>query len=447
MINDYGKIPPQAVDIEEAVVASMMLERDCFVNHPVKKEWFYSDGHQKIIECIEEMTNNSIPVDLAQVTKKLKDKGYLADIGGPVYVTKLLRRVSSAAHIEHHIRIIQQEYARRELIRLSAELSKKSFDETLDIDDVFSFAQGELSNIMSFDSEDSSCSYEDATMELIEDLNSTVETGIKTGLSKYDNFTGGLHQSDLVIIAGETSQGKTSLAISILRHIAVKENVPMAVFSTEMTKKQLVSRMTAQQTGISAKEILYNKINKEHKDYLIQELLDAKNRPIYFDDQSNNDIDKICTSIRKLKIKHDIQIVLVDFIQDMKGADTESGVAEIARKLKNIAKELNIVAIGVSQLSRDRNNPRPNMSRLRGSGQLEEKADIIMLIWRPEYYQKNYSEPFENYPTENTAQVIIGKGRNVGIGSFILNFNKPTTNFFDYLKEYSEQQNYSDNPF
>jgi replicative DNA helicase len=160
--------------------------------------------------------------------------------------------------------------------------------------------------------------------------------------------------------------------------------------------------------------------------------------PVYFDENSTNDIDKICTSIRKLKIKHDINLVLVDYIQDMKGAETEAGIAEIGRKLKNIAKELNIPVIAISQLGRDRNNPEPTISRLRGSGQLEEKADIILLLYRPEYYNKEYSEPHENIPVQGTAQIKIAKGRNIGIGSFILNFNKETTNFYDYIEESDE---------
>ena len=322
-----GKVPPQSIDVEEAVLGAMMLERDCFINNPVKPEWFYKDQHQKIITCIKELVDESIPVDLLQVTKRLKDKNWLEEIGGPFYVTQLLGNVALSNNVGFHIRIIQQDYVRRELIRISSILNQKCYDTSIDIDDIFSDLQNELSNVMSFGS-DNSCSYKDATNELIEDLNSPLVTGMKTGFSKFDKFAGGFHKSDLIIIAGETSMGKTSLAITAVKHCAKNGN-PCAVFSLEMTKKQLVARITAQDTGVSSKKIMYNNLNREEKSVVIDKLKQMQDLPIYFDETSTNDIDKICTSIRKLKIKHDIALVMVDYIQDMKGSETESGVAEI----------------------------------------------------------------------------------------------------------------------
>jgi replicative DNA helicase len=317
------------------------------------------------------------------------------------------------------------------MIRFSSELQTKSYDETIDIDDIFTFIQTDISKSMSF-GEDKSCSYREASKELIDTLNSTITNGIKSGYQKFDKFSGGYQKSDLVIIAGETSQGKTSLAVTSIRHCATNQ-IPCAVFSLEMTQRQLVARMTAQETGISSKRIMYNDLSNDEKKTVLTMLEYRKNLPIYFDESSVNDIDKICTSIRKLKIKFNIEIALVDYIQDIKGADTEAGVAEIGRKLKNVAKELDITVIAISQLSRDKANPEPTISRLRGSGQLEEKADVVMMIYRPEYYNRNYSEPHETVTTEATGQVKIVKGRNIGLGSFILNFNKETTNFYDYI--------------
>lgn len=427
----YGKLPPQAIEIEEAVIGAMMLESDCFINNPVKPEWFYKEEHQKIISCIKLIVESGNKVDLIQVTKKLNDLGKLEEVGGPVYITQLIRRVSSALHVEQHIRIIQQEFARREIIRFSTEIQNQCYDGTIDLDDIFTKIQHDMANVMSF-GEDASVTYKQATENLLIQLTGEVETGIKTGIYKYDNFTGGLHLGDLVIIAAETSQGKTSLALTIFKNCALK-NYKAAIFSLEMTKEQLVSRVTAQQTGISAKNIMYNKLHNYDKQTVVNELHKLKELPIYFDESTANDIDKICTSIRKLKIKYDIELVLVDYIQDMKGANDESGIAEIGRKLKNIAKELNIAIIAISQLSRDKINPEPNRARLRGSGQLEEKADIVMLLYRPEEYNKTYSEPHENVNTQSTAQIKIAKGRNVGTGSFIVGFNKETTNFYDLI--------------
>jgi replicative DNA helicase len=442
----YGKISPSCIDVEEAVIGAMILERDCFINNPVKKEWFYKEEHQKIISCIEELVNESIPIDLIQVTTKLKNKGLLEEIGGPLHITQLTNKIALATNINSHIRIIKDTFARREVIRIGTEMVNKAYDESIDIDDLFSFIQNEISGAMSYDTEDSSTSYKDATSEVVEVLTTEIEQGIKTGLTKFDTFSGGLQNSDLIIIAGETSQGKTSNAITIVKNCA-KNGLPSAVYSLEMPQRQLVARITAQETGISAKKIMYNNLSKDQKSFVLEELNRMNNLPIYFDENSNNDIDKICTSIRKLKIKHNIGLVLVDYIQDMKGADTEAGVAEIGRKLKNIAKEINIPIIAISQLARDKTNPEPRLSRLRGSGQLEEKADVILLIYRPEYYGKEYSEPFEDVETNGTAQIDIAKGRNIGIGRFILRFNKETTNFYDYEnREIPEEQISSEMP-
>ena len=183
---------------------------------------------------------------------------------------------------------------------------------------------------------------------------------------------------------------------------------------------------------------MYNRLSVVEKSTVITEIENIKNIPIFFDESTTNNIDKICTSIRKLKLKNDIQLVLVDYIQDMKGANDEAGIADIGRKLKNIAKELNINVIAVSQLSRDKLNPEPNRARLRGSGQLEEKADQVILLYRPEEYNKTYSEPHEMATTLNTAQLTVAKGRNVGTGSFIVGFNKQTTNFYDYIENENE---------
>lgn len=426
----YGKIPPQCIELEEAVIGAMMLERDAFVNNPVKPEWFYKEEHQIIIKAITELVEASIPIDLLQVTKKLKDKNELDMMGGPLYITQLTSRVVTARHIEFHIRIIQQEFMRRELIRISSETMTSCYDETLDVDDLFSGLNLKLSTVLSL-GDDQSSPYSYASEELVSSLNSTVTTGIKTGFQKYDKFSGGFQSSDLVLIAGETSQGKTSLAITAIKNCA-KKNVPCAVFSLEMTKRQLVARIVSQETGINSKRIMYNDLSNFERQTVLSYLRSHNEWPIYFDETSVNDVDKICTSIRKLKIKYGIKLALVDYIQDMKGSDTEAGIGEIGRKLKNLAKELDITIIAISQLARDRGNPEPSLSRLRGSGQLEEKADVVLLVYRPEYYGRTYNEPYEDISTDCTALIKIAKGRNIGVGSFILGFNKETTLFYDY---------------
>jgi replicative DNA helicase len=252
-----------------------------------------------------------------------------------------------------------------------------------------------------------------------------------------DQFTGGLQKTDLVIIAGETSQGKTSLALTILKNAVMKYKAKAAVFSLEMSKVQLTARLIAQETNISAKNIL-NKALPADERMLINKSIDLMDQlPVYFDESSTSTIDKICSSIRRLKFKKGIDIAVVDYLQlvgtTTKNQTDESKVAEISRRLKNVAKELDITVIALSQLSRDRQHPKPSKSRLRGSGQIEEAADIVLLIWRPEEYEiKVFDEPFKGTLTDGLAEAIIAKGRNIGTGSFLLKFNPETTGFYDY---------------
>lgn len=434
-----AKILPQAIDVEESVIGAMILETDCFINNPVNPLWFYKEEHQQIIKAIKNLSDNSVPIDLTQVVKKLLDLDILDVIGGVPTITELVKKVSSAAHIEHHIRIIQQEFGRRELIRISEEIKQKSYDHKIDIDDIFAFLQNEYARVMSF-GEEHSTRFDVVADNIIKNIVSGIEMGIKTGLAKYDKFTGGLQDTDLVIIAGETSQGKTSLAVTIIKNCVIND-IPAAIFSLEMTQEQLGSRMVAQETGISAKKIMFNRMSLDEKKLVLHMLESMKHIPLYFDENVLNDADKICTSIRKMKLKYGIRVALVDFIQDIKGAHDEAGIAEIGRKFKNLAKELKIPIIAISQLNRDKNNPEPNRSRLRGSGQLEEKADIVILLYRPEEYDKSYSEPYEMIPTNGTALVKIAKGRNYGTGGFILNFNEDTTNFYDYKGVNTDEEN------
>lgn len=449
----FGKIPPQAIEVEEAVLGALMLERDAYITIAdiIDTQSFYKQEHQKIFEAIKYLSSNNRPIDLLMVTQELKNRDLLEVVGGPMMITQLTSRVASAAHIEFHSRIIAQKFMQREMIRISTEIQTKAYDDAIDVDDLITEAENELASI-----QQTGQSKESNISEGIRGLKERITcnqkntglSGTGTGIFKFDQFSGGLQKTDLLIIAGESSQGKTSLALTILKNAVMKYNARAAVYSLEMDKVQLVARLIAQETGISAKKILNQKLSKEEISQVSSIAKIMNNLPVFFDESSTSTIDQICTSIRRLKIKYDIGLAVVDYLQlvgsGLKNKTDEAQIAEIARRLKNVAKDLGISVVALSQLSRTTNgNHRPTKSRLRGSGQIEEAADVVMLIWRPETYEiDQFPEPHKGIATSGLAECLIEKGRNIGTGSFLLKFNPETTGFYDYDPRYESQPDY-----
>jgi len=272
--------------------------------------------------------------------------------------------------------------------------------------------------------------------QIAENSISTETSGIKTGMKKFDNYSGGLQKSDLVIIAAESSQGKTALGLSILKYAAQSQEIESVVFSMEMSRLQLTARILAQEVQISSNRILNAPLAADEIKKIRAVKAEIAGLPIYFDERSSTNIDEICNSIISLKLKHDIQLVMIDYLQlvgsSQKDRSEESQIADIARKLKNLAKKLDITIIALSQLSRDRTNPRPQKNRLRGSGQIEEAADIVLLLWRPSVYGiSKFDEYWEGISTAGKAEISIAKGRNIGVGNFLVGFDEATTRFYD----------------
>ncbi len=448
----YGKIPPQAVEVEEAVLGALMLERDAYITVAdiIDTRSFYKEEHQKIFEVIKYLSTHGKPIDLLLVTQELKNRNLLDVVGGPMMITQLTSRVATASHIEHHSRIIAQAFVSRELIRITTERGCQAYDQSIDVDETLSGLQNDLISLL-----ETGKSRETTMTDAIREVNERIEwnrkntglSGIGTGLYSFDKFTGGLQKTDLIIIAGESSQGKTSLALSMLKNAVIKYKAKAAIYSLEMSKSQLVTRIISQETGISAKKILNRTLDPSEINHIGQTTRLLNDLPVYFDETSSSTIDQICISIRRLKIKYDISIALVDYLQlvgsGLKNKTDESQIAEIARRLKNVAKELNISVIALSQLSRNSANPKPSKNRLRGSGQIEEAADVVLLIWRPEEYDIiEFSEPHAGIFTDGLAECIIAKGRNIGTGSFLLKFNSETTGFYDYAPELDNESSY-----
>jgi replicative DNA helicase len=449
----YGKIPPQAIDLEEAVLGALMLERDAYisVSDIIDTQSFYKLEHQEIFEVIKYLSSNNMPIDLMMVTQELKNRSILDKVGGPLIITQLTSRVASAAHIEFHSRIIAQKFIQREMIRISTEIQTKAYDDTIDVDDLISEAENKLASI-----QQTGQSKESNISEGIRGLKERIAcnqkntglSGIGTGIFKFDQFSGGLQKTDLIIIAGESSQGKTSYALTIGKNAAMNYNAKVAFYSLEMDKIQLIARLVAQETGISSKRILNQKLNQDEMKQVAQTTKIMEHLPVFFDESSTSTIDQICTSIRRLKMKYDINLAVIDYLQlvgsGLKNKTDEAQIAEITRRLKNVAKDLGISVIALSQLSRTTNgNHRPTKNRLRGSGQIEEAADVVMLIWRPETYEiDQFPEPHKGIATAGLAECLIEKGRNIGTGSFLLKFNPETTGFYDYDPIYESQPDY-----
>lgn len=438
-MNNQSHTPPHDLELEQAIIGTFLIEGNAILENRLNPDWFYKPENIMIAKAICNLGKQGTPPDLLQATIQLKKEGNLENVGGPLYLSESVRKVASAANLKHHLKNLQELFLRRQLAIFAQKQYYKSFDPTIDLDDLLIESQNNILNVLDFNEADI-VSLDQSFEKVIEQAKRNREggniTGIGTGLLKLDNFTNGMQKGDLIIIAGETSAGKTSLGISILKNAVFNFGARAAVYSLEMTDSQLSSRIFSQETGISAKNILSGYLTSQEMETLKIAKEKRKGTLMFYDERSNNNIDTICASIRRLHLKYKINLVLVDYLQIISGNERkadESKIAEIARKLKNIARELEITVIALSQLSRSQERPKPNIARLRGSGQIEEAADIVLLLYRPEMYNRQYDDPFTAIPATGTAQIIIGKGRNIGTGSFILRFNPETSCFSNYI--------------
>jgi replicative DNA helicase len=462
-ITTYEKLPPQAIELEEAILGALMIEKKAYqlVAEFLKPECFYKAAHQKIYSAIQKLANNNEPIDIYTVTDKLKQLNALNEIGGAYFIALLTSQINSTAHLEFHAQIVHQKYLSREMIRISSEVARMAYDDSIDVDETMSFASKSLNEISNFN-EHSILKMYDAVELMIKNVEYNSQekkssSGSLTGFHDFDNRSGGLQKSDLIIIAAESSQGKTSLALSIANNIS-KSGDAIAIYSMEMRAIQLAARFTSFESKIPANEILYGKFNQNQFKILDNSISRLLNSEIYIDEKSTSNLDSIVSSIRGMVKNYKIKGAIVDYIQliyvSERGMNKEQQTALIARTLKNLAKDLNIWIIALSQLSRDNTNPVPSIKRLRDSGQIEEAADIVWLIYRPEQVGKTaYPEPFETHFVEGTALNYIAKGRNIGTFNFMSKFDKQTTHFYEsddyeFISSSSQKpRDFTDNPF
>ncbi|MDR0420312.1 MAG: replicative DNA helicase [Prevotellaceae bacterium] len=437
-----GKIPPQALLLEEAVLGSMMIEQDLFIDlqNILKPESFYKDAHKKIYGVMQELAATQNPIDLLTVIEKLKAHGILNDVGGETYLVDLTKKVASGAHAEYHARIIAQRFIQRELIRIASDIQKKSFDETLDVNDLLNEAQQEIFTLAEGNITREPQRVNIIIHEAMEEIERAKDSeagvsGIPSGFTSVDRITNGWQRSDLIIAAARPSMGKTAFVLTMARNITIEHKLPVAFFSLEMDAVQLIRRLIVSESKIPSGKIRSGDLSESdwsHLEGSIKELVDA---PLFIDDTPALSIYEFRSKARKLKATHDIQLIIIDYLQLMSGPPElkkmrEQEVSAISRSLKAIAKELKVPIIALSQLNRSAEvsgNKRPQLSNLRESGAIEQDADLVLFIHRPEYYGFKDGENNENL--EGIAEIIIAKHRNGATADVKLRFIKEEARF------------------
>ncbi|WP_184549948.1 replicative DNA helicase [Mucilaginibacter sp. FT3.2] len=435
-----GKLPPQATDLEEAVLGALMLEKDALssVIDVLKSEVFYRDNHQKIFTAIKDLFEKSQPIDILTVTAQLRKQGELEMIGGAYYITELTSRVASAANIEFHSRIIIQKYIQRELIRISTETINSAYEDTSDVLDLLDKAEKNLFEIAQSNLRRDARKMDDLVQEALRDIESLKDkkdglTGVPTGFTGLDRMTSGWQKSDLVIIAARPAMGKTAFVLTCARNAAVDFDKPTVVFSLEMSSVQLVNRLISGEAEIEQEKIRKGTLEEWEWQQIHSKISRLEKATLIIDDTPALNIFEFRAKCRRLKSQHDIQLIIIDYLQLMHGKSSdgkgggnrEQEIGSISRALKSVAKELNVPVIALSQLSRavetrPGNAKRPMLSDLRESGSIEQDADMVLFLYRPEYY--GLTEDEDGNPTQGVGEVIIAKHRNGETGTVRLKF-------------------------
>jgi replicative DNA helicase len=443
---DLGKMPPQAIELEEAVLGAIMLEKDAVIAvlDILVPESFYKDQHQKIFRAMIDLSTNERPIDILTVTEELRKQKQLEEIGGPYYVANLTSRVASSANIEFHARIIQQKYIQRELIRITSDIQTKAYDEAMDVNDLLDYSESELFEIAQGNIKKDSIKINLLISEAIKQIEEAGKradnlSGIPSGFTRLDGITSGWQRSDLIIVAARPSMGKTAFVLSMARNIAIDHKYPVAIFSLEMASLQLVNRLISCESELPSSMIRNGKLTNEEWKQLDHKIKPLETAPIYIDDTPAISIFELRAKCRRLKKQHDIQVVIIDYLQLMTGppdtrGNREQEVSVISRSLKSLSKELNVPVIALSQLNRSvemrTGNKRPQLSDLRESGAIEQDADVVCFIHRPEKY--GILEDDEGNSTIGMAEIIVAKHRNGAIGDIKLRFRDVIARFVDY---------------
>jgi replicative DNA helicase len=449
---EHGKIPPQAPDLEEAVLGAMMLENDRLaeVIEVLKPEVFYKENHQRIFSAIQSLFGSNQPVDILTVTEELRQRGDLDLVGGPYYITMLTNRVASAANIEYHSRIILQKYIQRELIRVSSNIIKDAYEDTTDVFELLDKAENGLFSISESSIGKSYMDMQAIIKEAIKEIAAGRQhegqlRGVGSGFTDLDRVTSGWQKSDLMIIASRPGMGKTAFALTMARNAAVDFKKAVAIFSLEMSAIQLVTRLIASETEIPQEKLRKGTMEDHEWAQLNSKITNLIDAPIFIDDTAALTIFDLRAKCRRLKARHNIELVIVDYLQLMQGSHETKGnreqeISSISRALKTLAKELDVPVIALSQLSRAPEKrsaaAKPILSDLRESGSIEQDADMVMFIYRPEYYKIDVDESGDS--TSGVAEVSIAKNRHGPLKDVKIKFVAKYAKFTDVEMEYAQ---------
>lgn len=435
---EKGKIPPQAVDLEEAVLGAMLIDKKGVdeVIDILQVDAFYKEAHQHIFAAIHHLFETSEPIDLLTVSAQLRKMETLEKVGGDFYLVQLSKKVSTSAHIEFHARIILQKFIQRSLIKISNEIIESSFKDSIDVFDLLDEAESKLYDVTQGNIKKSSETAQNLVIQAKKRIEEIAKkeglSGVSSGFEKIDALTSGWQPSDLIIIAARPGMGKTALTLSMARNMAVLKQTPVAFFSLEMSSVQLITRLISAETGLSSEKLRTGKLENHEWEQLNVKVSDLEKAPLYIDDTPSLSIFDLRAKARRLSSQYGIKLIIVDYLQLMtagtnnKNGNREQEISTISRNLKALAKELDIPVIALSQLSRAvetrGGTKRPILSDLRESGAIEQDADIVSFIYRPEYYGIDEWDDEERTSSSGQAEFIVAKHRNGGLDNIRLKF-------------------------
>ena len=467
---EKGKLPPQVLDLEEAVLGAMMIDKKGVddVIDILQGDAFYKEAHKYIFEAIVQLFTETQPIDLLTVSTQLKKNGKLELAGGDFYLIQLTQKIASSAHIEFHSRIILQKFIQRSLIRISTEIIEASYDETADVFDLLDQAESKLYEVTQGNIKRSSETAQSLVLQAKKKIEEIAKqeglSGVETGFHNLDKLTSGWQPSDLIIIAARPAMGKTAFVLSMARNIAIQYGHGVALFSLEMASVQLITRLISSETGLSSEKLRTGKLEPHEWTMLSTKVKNLEKAPLFIDDTPSLSIFDLRAKCRRLVSQHGIKIIIIDYLQLMTaggnnkgGGNREQEISTISRNLKALAKELNVPVIALSQLSRAvetrGSSKRPLLSDLRESGAIEQDADIVSFLYRPEYYKIEEWDDDEASPTTGQAEIMIAKHRNGGIENIRLKFIGHLGKF-DNLDDFSgsyddlpSKMNHDENPF
>ncbi len=450
-----GRMQPRDKDLEEAVLGALMLEKDAYttVCDILKPESFYEPANQKIYEAIQSLGAAQQPIDMLTVTERLRLNGTLEEVGGPVFISELTSRVASGAHVEYHARIVAQKYLARELISFASQIESKAFDESNDVDDLLQEAEGRLFEISQRNVKKDVTQIDPVIGQAIEQIQAAANrtsglSGLESGYHDLDKLTSGWQNSDLIIIAARPAMGKTAFVLSMAKNMAITYNTPVAIFSLEMSNLQLVNRLISNTCELESEKIKSGKLTTMEWDQLMSRIKHLYSAPLYIDDTPSLSIFELRTKARRLVREHQVKFIIIDYLQlmnasGMKFGSREQEVSMISRNLKQLAKELNIPIVALSQLNRSvesrTDGKRPQLSDLRESGAIEQDADIVCFIHRPEYYLRSDTDANGN-DIRGLAEFIVAKHRSGSVDDIKLRFKAKYARFENWGEDMAVSQ-------